>query len=166
MWNKCTKLCWTFLFVILLVAGTTGASSRSAQRARFIRGTSVALLTLPPDFSRFAGVWVAHGASLSLAKDGTATFEGRTYNWCGSGVAQPCDSIDANSMIHSGHHEQIHFSRIAGPIAYGTIIASNFHPLGLAVTIELQPDDTLLYASNTVIALLCGPNAPVGTCGA
>lgn len=118
------------------------------------------------DLGQFAGTWRSHSAVLTIAPDGSASFEGRAYRWCGSGVPQPCDTIDAQGLIHNGDHEQIQLSRVNGSIAYGTITTSSFHPAGMAVSVTLQPNDTLLYANNTPISLLCGPHAPVGTCGA
>lgn len=150
MWGICTKVCWICTLVILLLGSITSAQGATLR------------------FHAFAGTWFAHGSSLQFSEDGQAIFQGRTYRWCGPGVVPPCDSIDARNVIHAGNQEQIRFSRIAnsGSIAYGTIIASNFHPRGLAVTVELRPDHTLLYASHTPIALLCSPAAPVGMCGA
>ncbi len=118
------------------------------------------------DLGQLAGTWRSHGAVLSIAPDGSANFEGRAFRWCGSSEPQPCDTIDAQGLIHDGDHEQIQFSRVSGSIAYGTITTSSFHPAGMAVSVTLQPSDTLLYAGNTPISLLCGPHAPVGTCGA
>ena len=118
------------------------------------------------DLGQFAGTWVSHGAVLIIAQDGSATFTQRTYRWCGTGVAQPCDTISAQGQIQDGQQEHLQFSRSSGPMAYGTVTTSNFHPVGLAVTLMVLPNDTLLYAGNGPIALLCGPDAPVGTCGA
>jgi hypothetical protein len=148
MWCKCTKMFWILVLAILMLGSVTSAQGATSH------------------FSRFVGLWVAHGSSLEISTDGQATFEARTYRWCGHSVAPPCDLGDARGVIHAGNREQIQFSYIADSVAYGTIIASNFHPRGLPVTIELRPNDTLLYASRTPIALLCGPAAPVGMCGA
>lgn len=154
MWNTCVKLCW-LLSVVILTLGYVASSSCVACA----KGVA-------PHFGTFVGTWVAHGSRLDFFKDGHATFVGRTYRWCDSGVAAPCDSIDTRGFIHSGYQEQIQFSRVAGSVAYGTIVAGNFHPRGLAVTVKLRPDDTLFYASHRPIALFCGPAAPVGMCGA
>lgn len=148
MWSKCSRLGWILAFIIVVLGSVTN-----------VKGAT-------PRFSQFVGVWFAHGSSLHIFGDGQATFEERTYRWCGPGVAPPCDWGDARGFIHAGNREHIQFVYRVGSIAYGTIVASNFHPLGLIVTIELQPNDTLLYASNIPIALLCGPAAPVGMCGA
>lgn len=148
MWKPCLKLCWLLAIAILIlgnVASAQGAGSR---------------------FSRFAGLWVAHSASLRFSQNGWATFNERTYRWCGHGEVSPCDSIDAHGVIRPGYQEHIHFSSVAGSVAFGTIVASNLHPPGLAVAVELLPMDTLLYKSRRTIALLCGPAAPAGMCGA
>lgn len=161
MRSRLVKICRFFFLLLLIVIGATGASYY-----RVVSGPVSHHGASTPDFGNFAGSWFAHSSSLVLSNDGTATFVGRTYSWCGPGVAQPCDTIDERGSIHPGIQEQMQFSRASGSTAYGTIISSNFQAPGLTVTIELQPNDTLLYKSDTLIALLCGPNAPVGTCGA
>jgi hypothetical protein len=160
-------LCWVFSFVFLLGCGTTvqhqpagQASAQSNTRALSSASRST------PDFRQFAGKWIAHGSILIISSDGTATFSARAYRWCGVGVPQPCDTMDARGRIENGDQEQIRFTRVSGSVAYGTILTSTFHPAGLPVTLTLEPNDTILYAANTPIALLCGPAAPVGTCGA
>ena len=182
MWHTLARLFWISSLLILMLGGAT-SSSNPANALAPTRDTrvvvspshpffqadkqrSLSLRAASSDFNGFAGVWLSHGTRLDFAKDGTATFDERTYSWCGPGVAQSCDSIDARGFIHPGHREQIQFSYAIGYVAYGTIIASNFHSRGLPVTVELQPDNTLLYSAHTLIALLCGPGAPVGTCGA
>lgn len=185
MWQTAVRLFWTSLLAILMLGSATSSSGLTnipapAQHMAGLSSPANSALQLDtqrgllasnwsaasPDFSKFTGIWTAHGASLSFASDGTATFNQRTYNWCGPGVAQPCDSIDPRGFIQPGNHEQIRFSRADGSIAYGTVVSSNFHPNGLTVTVEIKPDNTLLYASHTAIALLCSPSAPAGTCGA
>ncbi len=185
MWQALARLFWTASLAILMLGGATSSSSlvkgltptqstsviTSPLTSPFQADKQRALLAshwpeATPDFSAFVGVWTAHSARLIFAKDGSATFDERTYSWCGPGVTQPCDSIDARGNIHPGNNEQMQFSRTASSIAYGIIISSNFHPRGFTVTVKLQPDNTLLYADHTAIALLCGPASPVGTCGA
>lgn len=107
------------------------------------------------DFRRFAGTWVAHGSLLTVAPAGLATFVGRTYRWCACGVPQPCDTIDAQGRRVGGNRDQLQFVRTAGARAYGAVLSSTFHPVGLAVTLTLQPADTMLSAARTPIALLC-----------
>jgi hypothetical protein len=160
-------LCWVFSFVFLLGCGTTvqhqpagQAHAQSNTRALSFASRST------PDFRQFAGKWIAHGSILIISSDGTATFSARAYRWCGVGVPQPCDTMDARGHIENGDQEQARFTRASGNVAYGTILTSTFHPAGLPVTLTLEPNDTILYAANMPIALLCGPAAPVGTCGA
>jgi hypothetical protein len=124
------------------------------------------MLLATPAFRRFAGTWIAHGSVLVISADGTATFVARTYRWCASNVPQPCDTIDTQGHIESGRRERLRLSHVNGPTAYATILSSTLHPTGLAVTLTLEPGDALLYAARTPIALLCGPAAPAGACGA
>src|SRR5579885_1099202 len=160
-------LCWVFTFVFLLGCGTATQhqpmqQTNTQSNTRVLSSTSLST----PDFRQFAGKWIAHGSILIISPDGTATFSARAYRWCGVGVPQPCDTMDARGGIENGNREQARFTRVSGSVAYGTILTSTFHPAGLPVTLTLEPNDTILYAANTPIALLCGPAAPVGTCGA
>ncbi|MGH2505866.1 MAG: hypothetical protein ACRDHZ_00365 [Ktedonobacteraceae bacterium] len=148
------KVYWTFILVILILGSIISVQS------------TVSAKNVNSNFSKFVGTWYAHGSSLHFFKDGRAAFQERTYRWCGPGVASPCDTIDTRGVIRPGNQEQIQFVHVTGSMAYGTIIASSFHPRRLPVTVALQPDDTLLYASHRPITLLCGSNAPVGMCGA
>jgi hypothetical protein len=162
------KAKWLLSLVILLLGYSVNTQISLARAETFGKGVLVHTFTpaAKPDFSMFARKWVAHGAVLVFSADGWAFFEERTYNWCGSGVKSPCDSIGANGYIRSGYQEKIQFSRVSGSVAYGKVTASNFHPVGLAVTVRLQENDTLLYAGTRDIALLCGPHSPPGECGA
>lgn len=185
MWQTLARLFWASSLTILMLGSATsssgltnvsapapsvaGISSPTSSLLQFDKQRGLFASNWPaasPDFSKFTGVWTAHGALLSFATNGKAAFNQRTYSWCGPSVAQPCDSIGPRGSIQPGDNEQIQFSHADGPIAYGTVVSSNFHPRGLAVTLEIKPGNTLLYASHTAIALLCGPSAPVGTCGA
>lgn len=161
------KTGWIFPFLFLLGCGTPAQSSALHAATIHTAATRLSYVSRAnTDLSQFAGTWYAHGAVLTIASNGGATFEGRAYRWCGSGVSQPCDTIDARGYIHNGNHEQVQFSRVTGSTAYGTITSSSFHTVGMAVSVTLQPNGTLLYASNAPISLLCDPEAPVGMCGA
>lgn len=168
MLHRLLKVCWIIpLVVLLLVCGTSQAVAPTHTRlahadAAFQKFASVS----GQDFSRFAHFWVAHSAALSFSENGQALLIARTYTWCGSGVVSPCDTIDAGGYIHSGYREQVQFVRVSGMMAYGTVIASNFQPVGTAIMASLQRGDTLLYSSSTQEILLCGPGASAGTCGA
>ena len=118
-------------------------------------------------FGKFVGTWVAHGAFLLVASDGSVKFEARTYTWCASHVAQPCDSIE-NNEISYGYHEQLALTSANASSAYGTVVASNDSPekLNAPVTLKLGPDNTLDYINQASMTVLCGPAAPAGTCGA
>jgi hypothetical protein len=160
-------LCWVFSLTFLLGCATTGQhpSSRQAgaqSHTRVLSSTSRST----PDFRQFAGTWIAHGAILTISSDGTAIFSARTYRWCSVGVPHPCDTMDAQGHIENGNQEQARLTYVSGPVASGTILTSTFHPIGLPVTLTLEPNDTIRYAAHTLIALLCGPAAPVGACGA
>ena len=164
------KFCWIFAPFILLLGYTPGASAavHPMQSIMSTYHTSVALARPleRPAFENFIGNWDAHGAGMSFDRSGRAHFEERVYRWCGPGVARPCDSMNGN-LIMNGHREDLQFSRVADSVAYGVVVSSNFHPVGLSVTLTLLPGDRVLYsAGSTMIGILCGPQAEVGACGA
>jgi hypothetical protein len=146
-------------------AATQSLLARQAH-AQVAISTHPSTTSAPDDFQRFAGTWTAHGALLSVSPTGMATFTARTYRWCASGVAHPCDTIDTQGHIDDGARERLQFLRVSGSMASGKVLSSTVHPVGLAVSLTLKPGDTLLYRAQTSIALLCGPRAPAGTCGA
>lgn len=165
------KTSWLFPLIILIAllwgSGASVPTGLTPIKAAEEKSAPMqAAQRVTPDFRKFARQWVAHGAALNFLEDGRAFFVQRVYRWCGRGVARPCDTIGRDGRITSGYREHIQFTRVSGSVAYGTIIASNLHPKGLPVAAILKPDDTLLYAGKAEIALLCGPRAPVGACGA
>ncbi len=170
MWSSSLKTWCLLLLFILAGCGISSRSSSALARAHItspgnLSSTSM-LARFSDDFSKFVGTWTAHGVLLVVSSDGTATFVARTYNWCIPGVSSRCDSIDAQGHIQDGYRERLQFSSASGSIAHGTVTSSNFHPTGLAVTLTLQPGDTLIYASGLPIAFLCGPASTPGACGA
>jgi hypothetical protein len=159
--------CWLFASLILFMGYSLSASAaaHAPASARHTLPASSALAGAP-DFGRFVGNWYAHGAGLTFDKNGRAHFEERVYRWCGPGVAQPCDSMNGNLIIN-GYREDIQFSHVGDSVAYGVILSSTFHPVGLNVTLTLLPGDRVLYsAGSTMGGILCGPQAEVGACGA
>lgn len=161
MWNRLQHLSWIFVALLFLVSGTG-----IAHAAQTPAHTSSRAATPGDDFSKFAGTWIAHGAFMIVSSDGRARFEARTYDWCAPNIAQPCDSM-RNDQIVYGHHERLALSSTSDSTAYGTVISSNYRPnVHTTVTLTLGPDDTLAYVNNGSLVLLCGPQAPAGTCGA
>lgn len=160
MWKRLQPVFWIFSLFILLGCGTGVTHAAQVEGSR-------ASDSPPGTFNKFVGTWVAHGAFLVVASDGSVKFEARTYNWCGPQVAQPCDFIKENTIFY-GYHEQLALTNANDSIAYGTVIASNDPPekLNTPITLTLGPNDTLYYASQASITVLCGPAAPAGTCGA
>jgi hypothetical protein len=163
MWKSLLKTGCFFFLLVLVGYGPSIQNSLAQARAHT---THSAWVRPGADFSPFAGRWTAHGSQLVVSSNGTATFVARTYNWCTSSPVKPCDSMNAQGQIRAGNQERLKLSRISGSTVYGTVVSSNFHPTGLAVTLTLQPGDILVYASHTPIAFLCGPAAAPGACGA
>jgi hypothetical protein len=129
--------------------------------------TSIPTATPTPDFSAFVGAWGGHGRELTFSSDGRAKYIARAYQWCGPGVPQPCDSIQNNTIIN-GIHEEMLFTFVTDHTAYGTITASSAGNTGRSVSLAVDADDTatLTEGGDPANILLCGPNAPLLTCGA
>ncbi len=173
MWNRLQHVSWVFVFLLLLGTGTGIAHATPRpliSQNNWSLPTSASSMTsttFAGDFNKFAGLWVAHSAFMVVARDGNAHFGARTYNWCNTNAPPPCDSI-VGDQLRYGYHEQLLLSRMSDAVAYGTVLASNEHPANqkTGITLTLEPDDTLLYASDSSVTLLCGPSAPIGACGA
>lgn len=164
------KSCWIVVPFILLLGYTPGASAAVHPMPSITSSHHPSIaLSRPlekPDFGSFVGKWYAHGAGMSFDGNGRAHFEERVYRWCGPGVTPPCDSMKGNLIIN-GHREDLQFSHVASSVAYGVVVSSNFHPVGLSVTLTLLPGNRVLYSAGSVIlGILCGPQAEVGACGA
>ncbi|WP_201362546.1 hypothetical protein [Dictyobacter formicarum] len=159
-----SKVCWILPLIVLLVGPITTSASAAT------RSTSIATASSEsgdiPGFSRFVGSWYAHGAGLAVHADGQAHFKARVYTWCGPGVKPPCDSFQGDTIVN-GYTEDLLFSRVSGNVAYGTITAGNVGPVGSSVTMTLIPGNQLLFSAGKGMGNhLCGPQAPVGACGA
>ncbi len=115
----------------------------------------------PEALQPFKGQWHMHAGVLTIKEDGSAIYIARAYENCGPGVKQPCDTWKGDLII-PGIREDIIINDIKGKTAYGTIISSTDNRKGEQVTMTLQEQDMLLF--NDVA--LCGPDAPVGNCGA
>lgn len=164
MWTRLSRFVLISTFFLLLGCGIAryNGSTQPVTHARSVSPTSASTSINP---GKFTGTWIAHGAFMTIARDGKAVFEARTYSWCGPGVPQPCDSIKQNQILY-GHHQQLQLSQVNGSVARGVITSSNTSPTNTAVTLTLQSGDTLLYTVNGSTTLLCGPSAAPGTCGA
>ena len=121
------------------------------------------LQTNTPPFSlhnrNFIGTWYSHGDVLTIKQDGHAHFTGRVYRWCTEGPA-PCDTIEGNT-ISPGIQKDIVFNREQNNTLYGTITSSTDRSNGQSVIARIGSNDTLDFNGEA----LCGPHAPLGTCG-
>lgn len=121
------------------------------------------------NFSPFVGSWYAHSRLLDIKSDGHATYKGRTFLLCGSGVVQPCD--DTQNLGNTGMNTTVVFTTvstdgktISGTITSGTgdrnLNPDRLMPVGSTITAALQADDkgndTLLQVSDGW--LLCSQN--------
>lgn len=107
----------------------------------------------------FIGTWHSHADVLTIQQDGRALFDGRVYRWCTEGPP-PCDKLEGDKII-PGIHKELVFNREQDKTLYGTIISSTDHTNGQTITARLSANDTLDLNGES----LCGPKAPVGTCG-
>jgi len=157
----------TSLVLALLIGYLTIHSGYTASaQAQDGRSLSFQSPAPPATFSSealrpFMGEWHFHTSLLTVESDGHATFIARAYQFCGPGIAQPCDSWQGNTII-SGIQENIVLTKIEGSTAYGIITSSTDNKTYQRVTLILQPQDTLEFNG----MLLCGPQGPVGHCGA
>jgi hypothetical protein len=110
----------------------------------------------------FVGQWYAHWGVFAIKANGDAQLIARTYRWCGSGVAPPCDALQGNVIV-PGINEQMQFTSVIDSTASGKIIASTQKNIGATITITLGGNDTLTLSHEGV---LCGPKAKPGLCGA
>jgi len=159
------------VFVFLVKHGQSALGSETPPTPPTLSNsstpTSIPTATPTPDFSTFVGEWYGHGRGLIFSSDGRAKYSARAYQWCGPGVSPPCDSFQGNNII-DGIKEEILFTYVAGKTAYGTITASSDDNTGRAVSLAVGANDTatLTEGGDSAGILLCGPNAPFGTCGA
>lgn len=88
----------------------------------------------------FVGTWVSHMGSFTVQADGHATVE-----------------------MDGGANDKLLFTDVVQTTAVGKVISSNVGNTGQAVTATLGQNDTVdVSGYNT----FCGPNAPLGWCGA
>ena len=149
------------------IAHGSGTQPTTPTLGKSSTPTSIPTATLTPDFSAFVGTWGGHGRGLTFSSDGRAEYRARAYQWCGPGVPPPCDSFQGNTII-DGIQQEMLFTSVVGKTAYGTITASSDDNRGRAVSFAVDANDTATFSEGGDSAgiLLCGPNAPFGTCGA
>jgi len=170
MGNRLQQVAWMFVFLLAL-ASSVGialtAPVAGAQEARLSSSVFSTIVDNKGDYSKFAGLWVAHGSFMIVSRTGEVYFGARVYRWCGPNVPQPCDSI-VNSQLRYGYYEQMLLASVRDSVASGKVTFSNFQPANqnTSMTLTLGPNDTLIYNNNGMLTLLCGKNAPANTCGA
>ena len=150
--NKMTRVIISILFIALVAVVFS------------VNGVAVHMLSAKTQsFSvqnrHFIGTWYSHGDVLTIKQDGQAHFTGRVYRWCTEGPA-PCDTMDGNTII-PGIQRAIVFEREQGNTLYGRVTSSTDHTEGHTVTASIKGNDMLDFNGE----VLCGPNAPLGTCG-
>jgi hypothetical protein len=156
-----------FLIVLLPLVVFLIKHGQSAYRSGAQPAPPTLSNSSTPDFSTFVGEWYHHGGVLIFSSDGRAKYVARAYRWCGPGVSPPCDSMQ-NNIIIDGINEEMLFTYVVGNTAYGTITASSAGDTGRAVTLATAANDTatLTIGTEPPGLPLCGPHAPVGSCGA
>jgi hypothetical protein len=150
------------LLVVLLACTSCAISLAKGATSTGTTTTAKQGTTPTSNFSMFVGTWENHSSTLIFTPNGQASYRERTYRWCGPNVPSPCDSIQ-NNVIQPGIIETLAFTQVQGNTAYGTIIASTVNNVGQSVSLTVQDNDTVTLDDG---APLCGPNAPVGWCGA
>jgi hypothetical protein len=113
-------------------------------------------------FAPIIGNWDRHGFGITVRDDGHSSAGWRIYQWCGPGVAQPCDQIIGNSLV-SGGTAVIRFS--GGPDESGAFqgqVLETTDPSTLdlgPMTLTPQPYDMALLEQGDTQLVLCGENA-------
>ncbi len=126
----------------------------------------VAHRNMSPNFTPFVGIWYHHGAFLQFNADGHVNFQQRTYQMCSPDIAPPCDTFQGDTIM-SGNRAQMSFTQVSNATAYGLITSSTYRHIGYKVSLKRAPDDVLELTEGSDLPLtLCGPNAPIGLCGA
>src|ERR1051326_4262607 len=152
-------------FALLIGSFTSTGGSLASAQAQGERSSSMqspAHVTFSSEaLQPFVGEWHFHTTLLTVGSDGYATFIARAYQFCGPGVSQPCDTWQGNAII-SGIQENIILTKIEGSTAYGMVTSSTDNKTNQQVTLTLQPNNMLAYNG----MLLCGPQGPIGSCGA
>ena len=164
--GRCLASIASFVLALLIGYLTIHSGYTASAQAQDGRSSSFQppahLTTFSSEALRpFTGEWHFHTSLLTVGSDGYATFIARAYQFCGPGIAQPCDTWQGNTII-SGIRENIVITKIDGSTAYGIITSSTDNKIHQQVTLILQPNDTLTFNG----MLLCGPQGPVGHCGA
>ncbi len=114
----------------------------------------------------FVGRWYGHARELIVGADGRATYQGRTFRWCGPGVPPPCDTPGGSPV--GGLSEQLVFTTVIFSTAYGSIASGTDDYSVLAtgpVTLKVGSSITLTPYANGKVAMsdgwiLCGPTTP------
>lgn len=163
------------LFILSILFSAGGDYAHASQPAGSVankhiyieQSASIATANIP---SSFIGTWYNHSGVLKIASNGSATFDRRTYRWCGPGVPTPCDTMKGNLII-DGIHMQIQFTHTRASSAYGRIISTTTQDRNYAVVLTLHHDHTATFTEDSRGPLhlnerLCDLQAQPGTCGA
>lgn len=117
-------------------------------------------------FGTFIGSWVGHGRGLQVSHNGYGTEHFRTYVNCNNTQTTNCDMFTHES-IYDGGFLSFTLNRVAANKAFGTINNSGYSWLiGTKVTLVRTSHDTITIRALAGYGAFCGPNAPVGYCGA
>jgi hypothetical protein len=135
----------------------TAQPATTAPAAATPRATSPANSTSrASDFSRFAGTWSAHTGSIEVHADGSAKVVS---------APPPGSGLPGGTLT-------IQFTTATPTVASGHVVTSSLpaHSAGEPATLVLNGDDTVSLGLGAVdprsTLPFCGPQTPVGYCGA
>lgn len=157
----------TALAAVLVAAvascGTTTTYRASGSPSPTPRSSGSPSAAASAAFGAFAGTWGRHGGGLLIQPDGRFTISNRTYRWC-TQDPPPCDAMSGNNIIN-GDVQTGQLTSVSGEVATGKVTHTTDPVDGPAgpITMTLDPATDTISAAN---ASYCGPNAPVGNCGA
>jgi hypothetical protein len=112
-------------------------------------------------FAPIVGSWGRHGLGITVNDDGSSVASWRIYQWCGPGVAQPCDQIVDNNII-SGGRAEITFSGAddSGVFQGEVTTTTDAEVLDVGpITLTPQPYDMALMHQGSSQILLCGEDS-------
>jgi hypothetical protein len=142
---------------------------RSSARRLALSAALIGFLVISPSsvaaqdapFAPISGLWDRHGFGITVNDDGSATATWRVYQWCGPGVADPCDRI-VNNRIISGGHAEISFAGPDDSGAFAGEVTDTSDPELLDVgplTLTPQPYDMAMLEQGDRQLTLCGEDS-------
>lgn len=127
-------------------------------------GSSKASSQIP---SALVGQWQGHGYRVTIAQDGTAKLDYRTYRDCSKGDAKPCDQITSTTIVDGGHIQFTLSTSSNDTSAQGNITRSDDLQYSVGASLTASVKGYNLHLSVWPDTPFCAPNTPAAqwNCG-